>query len=297
MRENTMFYNHSAFVNMLYFIVVMGMTMFFMHPAVLFISFISSFSYSLYLGGAKSLKFSAGVLLPLLIFIIILNPLINHQGSTILFYINNKMITKEAIYYGFFAGFMIIDMFLIFSSFNKIMTGDKIVYLFKGTIPKLSLMFSMTLRFIPRYKEEFNKIKASQKCIGEGLDDGNIFDRIRHGVNIISALITFALEDGIDSANTMVARGYELKGKSSYKNEKFTNVDKVLLIFMMIIIVILIMGIYNNAFHIIFFSDFSFTSIGGSNIIYFISYLIFAFIPLLIEIKEEIVWNLLKQKI
>ncbi|MFR6312247.1 MAG: hypothetical protein ACLUMJ_07380, partial [Anaerofustis stercorihominis] len=137
----------------------------------------------------------------------------------------------------------------------------------------------------------------SQKCIGEGLGDGNIFDRIRHGVNMISGLITFALEDGIDSANTMVARGYELKGKSSYKNEKFTNVDKVILIFMIFIIVILGFGIYKNAFHIIFFSDFSFTSIGGSNIIYFISYFIFAFIPLLIEIKEEIVWNLSKQKI
>jgi len=297
MRENTVFYNHSAFINMLYYTVVMYMTMFFMHPVVIIISFISSFSYSLYLGGFKNLKFNVGVLLPLLIFIIVLNPLINHQGSTILFYINNKMITKESILYGFYAGGMIINMFLYFSSFNKVMTRDKIVTVFKGFIPKISLMFAMTLRFIPRYKEEFKKIKSAQKCIGEGIDDGNIFDRIRHSVGIMSGLITFALEDGIDTANTMVARGYELKGKSSYKNERFTNEDKFLLISMLLICTVLLVGIFNDVFYIKFFPDFIFNTITYKNIIFFISYFIFAFIPLLIEVKEGIIWNLLKQKI
>lgn len=294
MNNRGMFVHYSAYVNILFFIGVMFINMFFMHPVILFISFVSSLTYSLYLNGIKSLKFDLFVLLPLFLFIIIINPLVNHQGTTILFYLNDKMITKESILYGVFAGIMIINMFLYFSSFNKVMTEDKIMSSLKFVSRKLSLIFVMTLRFVPRYKNEFNKIKISQKCLNEGLNDGNFFDRIRHGSNMMSALITFALEDGIDTADTMVARGYGLKNKSYYKREKFTKDDKFFLLFMILLLIVLVIGILNGQFYINFFPDFIFSSININNIIYFICYFIFAMIPVIIEIKEALVWNLSK---
>lgn len=294
MNNRGMFVSYSSYVNILYFIGVMVINMFFMHPVILIISFVSSLTYSLYLNGMKSLKFDLFVLFPLLLFIILVNPLINHQGTTILFYINNQMITKESILYGIFAGMMIINMFLYFSSFNKIMTGDKIMSVLKFVSRKLSLIFVMTLRFVPRYKNEFNKIKVSQQCLNEGLNDGNFFDRIRHGSNMMSSLVTFALEDGIDTADTMIARGYGLKNKSNYKREKFTNDDKVFFTLMMILLLIVIIGIIRGQFYINFFPDFIFTELSIHNALYFVSYFIFAMVPMIIEIKEALVWNLSK---
>jgi energy-coupling factor transport system permease protein len=38
-----------------------------------------------------------------------------------------------------------------FSCYNAVMTSDKFVYLFGRVIPALSLILSMTLRFVPKF--------------------------------------------------------------------------------------------------------------------------------------------------
>ena len=77
----------------------------------------------------------------MILFIVILNPLINHQGENVLFYINDSMVTVESIIYGVSTGVMMINMFLYFSSFNKIMTRDKIISALDFFSKKLTLIF------------------------------------------------------------------------------------------------------------------------------------------------------------
>ena len=98
---------------------------------------------------------------------------------------------------------MFVSVLLWFSCSNAVMTSDKLTYLFGRIIPSLSLIFSMVLRFVPRFKTQIQVISNAQKCIGRGVDEGSILTRAKNGIKILSMLTTWALENGITTADSM----------------------------------------------------------------------------------------------
>ncbi len=69
-------------------------------------------------------------------------------------------------------------------------------------IPALSLIFSMALRFVPRFQAQFRVVQNGQKCLGK-LEGEGIFSRIRGAVRVLSIMVTWALENAIDTADSM----------------------------------------------------------------------------------------------
>ena len=72
---------------MLYFVLVIGMTMFLNHPVCLGISLVGALAYSIYLKGKKAVRFNLAYMLPLLVITALINPAFSHQGVTILAYL------------------------------------------------------------------------------------------------------------------------------------------------------------------------------------------------------------------
>ncbi|MCL2421102.1 MAG: energy-coupling factor transporter transmembrane protein EcfT, partial [Defluviitaleaceae bacterium] len=176
-------------VNISYFAAIIGFSMFFMHPVCLAISLSCAAVYALYLHGKKALRIGLLFMLPMLIFAAALNPLFNHQGGTMLAYLpNGNPITLESIIYGISAAIMLATVVAWFACFNAVITSDKFVYLFGRMIPALSLILSMALRFVPRFRAQIAVISNAQKCIGRDISDGNIFQKARHGIKILSIL-------------------------------------------------------------------------------------------------------------
>ena len=88
-------------VNFLYFALVLGFSMFLMHPVFLGISLICAVCYSVYLNGRKAFRFQMVYLLPLLLLTAVLNPVFNHEGVTVLTYFRDgNPLTLESIFYG-----------------------------------------------------------------------------------------------------------------------------------------------------------------------------------------------------
>ena len=88
-------------VGLLFFVLVLGFTMFFMHPVCLGISLVCALAYSARLEGGRTLVGQMRYMLPLLLFTALLNPLFNHRGATVLFQLpNGSSITLEAVAYG-----------------------------------------------------------------------------------------------------------------------------------------------------------------------------------------------------
>lgn len=112
---------------MFIFDVVVLISMFSMSPVFLVLSFFTGFGYSVILGGWKSIRFNLIFAVPVLFFTMIINPLSNHRGVTVLFYLNDNAITLEAILYGLASAAMLVSVVMWFSCFNKIMTSDKII--------------------------------------------------------------------------------------------------------------------------------------------------------------------------
>lgn len=71
-----------------------------------------------------------------------------------------------------------------FSCYTAVMTSDKFVYLFGRVIPALSLVLSMTLRFVPKFQAQFRVVSEAQRCVGRDVSDGSLFRRLRNAVTI-----------------------------------------------------------------------------------------------------------------
>ena len=99
--ESGAFYRSHPLLNFVYFAVIIGVTMFSNHPAILLSSFITAWFYSVLLKGKKAMRFNFMVLLPMILITVLLNALNVHNGVTVLFYLNGNRITLEAIIFGF----------------------------------------------------------------------------------------------------------------------------------------------------------------------------------------------------
>ena len=288
------FSTYHPLINFIYYFSVIVLSMFLMHPVLVCISLLGSMAYSFYLKGVKSLKFNILYMLPIIIVLALINPLVSHEGGTVLFYLNDNPITMEAAIYGAVSAVMFISVLIWFTSYNVIMTSDKFTYLFGKIIPSTSLIITMTLRLVPRFKRQIILISEGQKSIGRDVSNGNVFDRINHGINIISILTSWVLENSIETADSMKARGYGLDKRSSFNNYKFEKRDKLILAIMIGLILIIGSGIYMGFGRIIFYPYVQIKTINTFSIIFYASYLMLVLIPLVVDIVEDVKWKLLK---
>ncbi|MCL2167181.1 MAG: energy-coupling factor transporter transmembrane protein EcfT [Clostridiales bacterium] len=285
-------------VNLLYFSAVIGFAMFFTHPACLGISLICAISYSLYVNGRKAAKFILVFMLPMLLFTALINPAFNHQGITILTYLpSGNPLTLESIVYGVAAATMLITVISWFSCLNSVMTSDKLVYLFGRLIPALSLVLSMALRFVPRYREQLKIIANAQHCVGRGGIDGNILQKMKHAVKIQSIMVTWALENAIETADSMNGRGYGLPGRSSFSLYRFDRRDGYALSYIAACSAIVISGTVSGAYSFRYFPSVRGLWTGLPTILLFIAYLALSVFPMIINIREDLLWRSIESRI
>ena len=208
MRNKDAFSGYHPTINFLYFALVLLFSMCLMHPVYLLISLTGALTYDIYLKGRKAARFAVMGLLPMAVFAALVNPAFNHEGATILTYLpSGNPLTLESMLYGAAAAIMLASVVLWFSSYNEVMTSDKFVYLFGRVIPALSLVLSMSLRFIPKFKAQMQTVSEAQACIGRDTKNGSVFRRVGNAVKIFSILVTWSLENAIETADSMRSRG------------------------------------------------------------------------------------------
>ncbi|MGN8886115.1 energy-coupling factor transporter transmembrane component T [Blautia sp. HCP28S3_G10] len=237
-------------LNFFYFGVILIFTMFNQHPVFLAVSYAGAVVYSGILNGwKKTLKQSFLLTLPGLLIVALLNPMFNHYGVTMLFYIESSgnWVTLEALVYGIVLGAVMFVVIQWFSCYNQIMTSDKFVYIFGRIIPALSMILSMALRFVPRFTAQLHVIRNGQKAMGRDTGNGNVISRARHGLNMLSILITWALENAIETSDSMRSRGYGLRGRTAFSIYRFTRRDKILGAIMTGLFVIITVGCARGA--------------------------------------------------
>ncbi|MBR0598275.1 energy-coupling factor transporter transmembrane component T [Sinanaerobacter chloroacetimidivorans] len=291
------FATYHPIINFMFFAAVISFSMFFLHPVLLGISVVAAFTYSIYLNGRKAVKFNLLYLLPGMIVISMINPLFNHEGITILWYFRDNPITLESIVYGIVAGLMFAAVILWFSCYNAVMTSDKFIYLFGRIIPALSLIFSMVLRFVPKFKAQIKIISNAQKCVGRDVSNGSMLERAGHGVKILSIMITWALENSIETADSMRSRGYGLKGRTSFSIFRFDSRDKGLLLIMAAFILFILTGAFLGQNTIQYFPSIKIVEITGFSIAIFFAYALLCFSPIILDLREELKWRHLQSKI
>jgi len=291
------FSTYHPIVNAVFFCAVISFSMVFLHPVFLAISMSGAFIYAVSLSGKRTLKFALLFLVPMMIVAGAVNPLFNHRGVTILRYMGDNPLTLESILYGVAIAIMFGSVILWFSCVHVVMTSDKLMYLFGRIIPSLSLMFSMVLRFVPKFKNQIRLISNSQKCIGRDISDGSLRQRAKHGIKIISIMISWALESAIDTADSMRSRGYGLPGRSSFAIYRFDGRDLRALICLAVLILLVIAGGFAGENNIQYFPSIKTGSVTTMSLIVYTAYAFLCYAPVIINVWEAIKWQRLQSKI
>lgn len=292
------FKNYHPIVNFVYFGIVILFSMFLMHPVFLIISFFASLCYSLCLRGKNSINLNIKFMLPMIILIALSNPLFNHEGMTILTYFpSGNPLTLESILYGIASAFLMICVIQWFYCYNFVMTSDKFIYIFGRIIPSLSLVISMTLRFVPKFKTQYEKVREAQRCIGRDISNGTFMERVKNGIRILSVMVSWSLENGIETADSMKSRGYGLSGRTAFSVYRFEKRDGILLATMILLTGYILTALYLGEMVFNYFPLTEGKIIGIYQITSYIYYFVLCFIPVIIDLKEEINWKLSQSKI
>ena len=280
---------------LIYFIGMAAVTMVTLHPVLLGISYLGAVFCTGMLIGIRKLLKSLAYSVPMMLVIAVINPMFVHKGETILFFLNDNPVTLEAIMYGAATAVMIMSVFYWFKCYSIVMTSDKTVFLFGRVVPRLSLVLSMTLAFVPKLKKQYKKISAVQKSMGM-YTSKSITDRVLSRFRILSALIGWALENSIETADSMNARGYGLKGRSSYAIYSWTRRDISVLIFLVLIFAAVITGMSMGA-KIAYYPAFTAIDFSITSIIAYAALLPVSLFAAVLEIQENIKWRLLVSKV
>lgn len=291
------FSSYHPFVNFTYFTAVLLFSMIFMHPIFQGIALISALTYSIMLNGKKAVIFNFVYMLPLMLFMAVLNPAFNHAGVTILFYLDSgNPVTLESILYGISMACMFVTVIIWFSCYNAVMSSDKFIYLFGKVIPAWSLILSMSLRFVPRYKEQIVIISNAQKCIGRDVTQGSLWSRVRNGLTIVSIMTTWALENAIETADSMKARGYGLPGRTSFSTYRFDGRDRKAFIGLLTLIIIVFAGSLLGENSIRYFPSIKYKPITAVSFMVYVTYFLLCMLPVILNTLEEWKWNYIESR-
>ena len=279
-------------VNFLYFGLVLIFTMFFVHPAAQLFALAAAVTYSIYLNGRKGVRFSLLYMLPIAILAALINPAFTHEGATILTYLpSGNPLTLESILYGCSAAVMLVSVIFWFSCYNAVMTSDKFVYLFGRIIPALSLVLSMTLRFIPKFKAQLKTVSEAQRCVGRDVSDGSVIRRIRNAVTILSIMITWSLENAIETADSMRGRGYGLPGRTAFSIYRFDDRDRFALIWLAFCGACTVCAWIAGGFYWRYYPTVKGVEPGAAVIFFHIVYLALCFTPVAMDVYADIRWK------
>ena len=274
-------------VNFIYFSAVIAGTILFNHPIFLLISYVCGFLYSIKRGGWKALAFNA-VLIPLVAAFALYYSNYNHFGVTVLRQnmIGNNM-TVESLVYGFVLGVSAAGVLMWFSCIHSVFTTDKVVYLFGKVSPRLSLFLAILLRMVPRIKKEAKKINTAQRGIGRGANQGNVFQRLRNSIRILSMLITWTIDSLNLVSESMRSRGSSLRGRKAFSIYRFDNRDRAYVVVLFVCLTMTMMAVILKQTDILYDPRIVMTPITALSCLFYAGYGVFCLMPLGLELWTQ----------
>lgn len=279
-----------------YFLSVLLITMFTVNPILLIIALIGAVLFFTKCERNIKIGKELGFYLFLFAIVALTNPLFSHNGVTPLFFLSGNPVTLEAVLYGINLAGMLIAVIYWFKCFNAVMTADKLMFLFGKVSPKIALLLSSALRFIPMFKTQAEKIRQSQRAMGLYASE-SWTDKIKGAVRVYSSLIAWALENAIDTGASMKARGYDLKGRSHYSLFKFRKSDALFAAVVACLDLVVILAMAAGHLDFTFYPEVSYSSGSVYQISAVAAFSLLCLLPFMTEVKEGLQWKYYRSKI
>lgn len=165
---------------------------------------------------------TVAALVPVFVVLALANPLFSTRGDTVLFtWLGGRPYTAEALAFGASTAAMFVGVLLWFFSYNHVMASDRFTYLFGRLAPALTLVFTMVLRLVPTYQRKARDIAGARACVGHGVRQDGLRERVQAGATLLSALVGWALEGSVVTADSMRSRGFGTGRRTTFARYRF----------------------------------------------------------------------------
>lgn len=196
-----------------------------LQPVFVALSFLGALACSVVCRGARATAGSFVWIVPLWLVVAIANPLFSASGSTEILRIGVRAVYAESLVYGACSGGMLASVFLWFSSYAACMNSANTMALFGNVLPIVSLMVSQVMRLVPQFVARGRGIAAAQDAVSAAAPQTKR-QQTAGRLRIVSVLMGWGMEDGIERSDAMRARGYDCGARrTTYKHYRFGRAD------------------------------------------------------------------------
>ena len=228
--------------------------------------------------------------------VVLTNPLLVRNGSTPLFFLNGKPVTAEALSAGISLALSLCGMFVICMGLNRAVDSDSFVSLFAKATPKLALVVSMTFRLIPLFVRRINAVSSAAKAQGL-MSSRSLTDRIKHSLLIFRTVFMWSLENAMDTASSMTARGYGSAERTAFTLIRFGKSDTIFLAAVIASSVPVFTGEAVGALSFSFYPVISPLMLSPLSFVSRASFGVLVLLPFGVRVLEKIKWNYYISKI
>ena len=287
---------HPLTVFVFYFAILV-LTMTATHPVALLPLFVCAVLLRTVQIGVKRMLAGAPLALLLLLSVAAINLFLVHRGANVLFFLNGKPVTLEAGLAGVFSGVMILSIILFCACLSRSLPGDRMLSLFRRRLPRLALLLRMTLGFIPRMRVRYREISDARGALGLSHGKG-ILQKVRARLSDLSILMTLMLEESMDQADGMRARGYGLPGATRAETEPRSVRDAILSICLVLLLIPALFPLFSGR------GEWNWYPLDRAALVpdpllllSFAAGTAIAVLPILLEGKETLKWHILRSRI
>ncbi|WP_249869077.1 energy-coupling factor transporter transmembrane component T [Oceanobacillus saliphilus] len=285
------FRSFHPFVLMLYYIAVIAGLMINQHPFFLLAAFICLVFVNLILDKGVELNKWKYMILFLSLFVLVLTPIFNQQGNIVLWTVFSREIYLEAIIQGFMIACTLSGILALFTTFSIVITSDKFLYMFSKVFPKWALILMLALRFVPLFRKRLSDIQDVQEMKGVSMKDGKLREKAQNGMLFIQILLTYSLEEAIQTADSMSARGYGLQKRSNYESYAWKLRDSYVLIYIIAFSLLIIIGWQLHESVLMLAPTLESIALEGNSWFYLIGWISLISLPIWTEGKEVMKWS------
>lgn len=270
----------------LFFVSVIAFTMITMNPVLIALSFLCSLLSNIVTKNGKDIT----AYLILLVVIGVTNPIFSHNGETVLFYLLGQRITLEAFFYGVVAAARIVSVIYWFRLFGIVFTQDKLNWFLGRMSPKLSVVISMSLRFIPLVYKNAKDIYNAQ-IVMNTFDTSKLSGKFKLFCNVFSALISLSIENAIETADTMRSRGFENKHRTAFSLFRFRKKDIGIITFVLLADCIITGFLFTALEDFYYYPAMRFAAWDQKCLVLYFVYVLLCLLPIINDLTEDIRWK------
>lgn len=210
-----------------FFAAALGLTMGAFQPVLIATSLMGALACGALLRGGRAVARDLRWQLPLLVIVTLVNPVFAARGATELFRVGSFAFYGESLAYGAAMGGLLLATIAWFANAAAVLSADRVMTALGGRAPALALMLSMTLRLVPRFSRHGRAVADAQAACSRVAPAGKR-QTIAAAVRQMSVLVGWSMEDCLETADSMRARGWASGARrTAYRRQRFRARDAV----------------------------------------------------------------------